>query len=176
MNHTPDVQILTADTSDERHLHAIKVLVKEYFSWGNSEAIRLYGFNFDIDGMYNKFIEELPVYQYPDGMLYLIACDDKYIGVGGFKRLSNTICELKRMFIQQKYRGRKFGKMLLNVIIRKAREYGYEEMRLESARFMTNAACMYRKNGFQEIAVYAEAESPEEYHSIIYCMNRKLLQ
>jgi len=166
--------ICNADVSEERHQNAIKTLVKEYFNWGNSISIEKYSYNFDIESMYAEFIEELPKYTYPDGLLKLIEHKNEFIGIGGFKKINETTCELKRMYIQQKYRGNKLGERLLLSLIENAEEYGYEEMRLESARFMINGYALYSQNGFKEIEIYSDVESPKEYQSIIYCMNRKL--
>ena len=166
--------ICNADVSEKRYQSAIKILVKEYFNWGNSITIEKHNYNFDIESMYAKFIEELPMYTYPDGLLKLIEYKSKYIGIGGFKKINETTCELKRMYIQQKYRGNKIGKLLLLNLIENAEGYGYEEMRLESARFMINGYALYSQNGFEEIEIYSDVESPKEYQSIIYCMKRKL--
>ncbi|MFP4416723.1 MAG: GNAT family N-acetyltransferase, partial [Chitinispirillaceae bacterium] len=113
-------------------------------------------------------------YTYPDGILNFIEHKGKYIGIGGFKRINENTCELKRMFIREKYRGNNLGERLLRNLIKIAEEYGYSKMRLESAQFMINAHALYLSNGFKEIDIYQEVESPEQYQSIIYCMERQL--
>jgi GNAT superfamily N-acetyltransferase len=169
-----DFPICIADVIQVEHRIAIQALVKEYFNWGNSISIEKHGYNFDIDSMYTDFVEELPKYTYPDGILKLIEHKGEFIGIGGFKRTNDTVCELKRMFIRESYRGKNLGEQLLRSLVKTAEEYGYEEMRLESARFMINAHALYSSHGFNEIEIYQEVESPKEYQSIIYCMKRKL--
>lgn len=171
---TEDVSICVTDVYREEHLKAIKELVKEYFQWGNGIAIEKYGYDFDVDTMYTDFLNELPKYKYPDGVLNLLEHEGQYFGIGGFKRIDEDTCELKRMFIRENYRGNRFGRLLLRNLIKTAEEYGYREMRLESARFMINAQALYLSNGFREMEVYQGVESPEKYQSIIYCMKRQL--
>jgi GNAT superfamily N-acetyltransferase len=124
--------------------------------------------------MYTDFLNELPKYTYPDGLLNLLEHKGKFIGIGGIRRIDENTCELKRMFIKGNYRGNNLGERLLSNLIEVAEEYGYTEMRLESAKFMINAHALYISNGFKEIEIYQEVESPEQYQSIIYCMKRQL--
>jgi ribosomal protein S18 acetylase RimI-like enzyme len=166
--------ICSADIFQDTHRTAINTLVKEYFNWGNCISIEKHGFDFDIKSMYSEFLNELPEYTYPNGVLNLIEYNEEFIGIGGFKRVNGTICELKRIFIREKYRGINLGERLLHTLIKTAEEYGYEEMQLESAKFMINARALYSSNGFKEIDIYQGVESPKEYQSIIYCMRRKL--
>ena len=40
---------------------------------------------------------------------------------------------------------------------------GYGKLRLDSARFMTDAHQIYRRAGFQEVAVYPGSEIPDDF-------------
>lgn len=169
-----DITILQADVQNKSHNDAIKILVKEYFEWGNSISIEKHGFNFDIDQMFIDFMGDLSKYSYPNGILFLIKHNDDYVGLGGFKEFSENACELKRMYLQEYFRGNGLGKRLLTAIVDKAEEYGYQEMRLESARFMRNGYNLYKSFGFSETSIYQRVESPVEYQAIIYCMKKEL--
>ncbi len=53
--------------------------------------------------------------------------------------------------------------MLLEKLLSEAKEVGYSEVRLDSARFMHAAHSLYRSAGFQEIDPYPESEIPPEF-------------
>lgn len=170
-----EVTYYTADTNNKVHLSAIKRLVKEYFNWGNRISVDKYGYDFDIEKMFIEFIAELPQYTFPNGIIFLVKYRNEFIGMGGFKRIDSSSCELKRVFIQEQYRGKDLGKKLLQKLLSKAGEYKYDEIRLESARFMTNAYALYSSNGFEECEIYQGAETPEQFQSITYCMKKRLI-
>ncbi len=58
---------------------------------------------------------------------------------------------------------RGIGRALVEAAIQEMRTAGYSTLRLDSARFMTEAHAVYRSAGFHEIAPYAESEIPEEF-------------
>ena len=153
---------------------AVKELVWEYFCWGNTLSVQKKGFNFNIQRMFLDFIESLYHYKKPTGILYLLRKDSTPIGVGGFKKLSDDTCELKRMYIRESFRKSGLGNGLLQMLIENAKKFNYVKMKLETARFMEDAYILYQKFGFKEIPIYSEAESPEEYQSIICCMELML--
>ncbi len=165
---------IVANFKDKEQVSAIQNLVQEYFEWGNGISVEKHGFNFDIMGMLNEFISDLASYSAPDGILYLISCHSEFIGLGGFKRHSEHSCELKRIYVRENYREKGFGRHLLSLLIEKAQVYGYEEMVLESARYMTSGYNLYQSFGFEEIELYDGAQTPVEYRSIIYCMKKRL--
>lgn len=168
------IQFSKTDINNHEHLSAISNLVKEYFTWGNNIAIQKYGYIFDTEGMFQEFMKEIVNYTYPNGIIYLIKHNNKNIGIGGFKRTSDQTCELKRVYIQEQYRGNHLGRRLLKLLIEKAKEFGYNEMQLESARFMTNAFALYTSLGFKECELYQGIETPENHQSITYCMKMNL--
>ena len=63
-------------------------------------------------------------------------------------------CEMKRLFVLDKFRGHGLGKMLVEQIILDARAIGYSEILLDSFTSMESAIALYQKFGFEEIAPY----------------------
>jgi len=80
--------------------------------------------------------------------------------MGAIKKLKDHIGEIKRMYIQPSYRGRGYGKQLLNKLLEKGREFGFSTFRLETSKFMKAAQHIYYSAGFVESEEYPEVETP----------------
>jgi GNAT superfamily N-acetyltransferase len=94
--------------------------------------------------------------------------------MGVLKKLEEGVGEINRMYIRPAYRGRSYGKTLLNRLIDKGRELGYSTLRLDSADFMTTAHHIYRYVGVKEIDEYLGSEIPEWYRPYAVFMEKKL--
>lgn len=64
------------------------------------------------------------------------------------------VCEMKRLFVREKFRGQKIGRMLAENIIADAKEIGYQTMRLDTLQRMEIARSLYTKLGFTVIPAY----------------------
>ena len=80
--------------------------------------------------------------------------------MGAIRKLSNDIGEIKRMYIRPLYRGRGYGKQMLNKLLEVGREFGCSSFLLETSKFMTLAQYIYRSAGFIEREEYPESETP----------------
>jgi len=111
---------------------------------------------------FEKELDEIPVqYNEPAGGLILIRHKHGYMGCAGIRKLEDTIAELKRMYIQPRYRGSGLGRILLGRAVDLARELGYSKIRLDTLRTMDAAVNLYRKSGFTGIDPYYFNPSPE---------------
>jgi ribosomal protein S18 acetylase RimI-like enzyme len=61
---------------------------------------------------------------------------------------------MKRLFVNDNYKGKGIGKKLVERIIEEARAKKYEIMRLDTLDIMEKAINLYYKNGFYEIELY----------------------
>jgi GNAT superfamily N-acetyltransferase len=102
-------------------------------------------------GNYREELDQLPGrYAPPDGCL-LLACDDNTgsaIGCVAYQKLSEQVCEMKRMFVRPSCQRQGAGQLLLNALIDNARQTGYQHMRLDTHPSMDAAARLYEKSGF----------------------------
>ena len=94
-------------------------------------------------------------YAPPGGRLYLLTrADGCAVGCVALRRIDETTCEMKRLYLRPEMRGTGAGRVLAEYIIRQAREIGYERMRLDTLPQMQAAIALYRSLGFRDIEPY----------------------
>lgn len=82
-------------------------------------------------------------YGLPKGRLYLALVDDAIAGCIALHPLSDTECELKRLYVKDAFRGQGIAEHLVEKLIDDAREMGYDAMLLDTLPFLKGALiCM----------------------------------
>lgn len=133
-----------------------RYLIAEYLRWIASAAAASYGLSFDVDAMVTSDLEDRSKFYPPDGRFYVIRRGESHVGVGCLKRLTPSVAEIQRMYVQPQVRGVGAGRALLQQLLLDAREIGYDAVRLESLKFLSAAHALYKSAGFVEITPYAE--------------------
>ena len=87
-------------------------------------------------------------YGLPYGRLYIAYYDDKVAGCIGLKKIDEKNCEMKRLYVRPKFRGKQIGEQLIEKIIRDAKEIGYSFMLLDTLPFLKSAINLYKKHGY----------------------------
>jgi GNAT superfamily N-acetyltransferase len=96
-------------------------------------------------------------YAAPDGRLLLAEEGGELAGCIAMRKLSDGICEMKRLFLRPAFRGQGLGRVLVESIIDEARKLGYTYMRLDTIPGpMDNAIALYQSMGCAEIGPYCE--------------------
>lgn len=132
-------------------------LVREYAAWLNRQLANDAWF---INAVlkYQSLDDELRnlsvIYGPPDGGMLLAKSGGQIAGGVAYRKLSDGICEMKRMFLRDGFRGKGLGRRLCEAIIAKARGNGYRLMRLDTSRRLTGAIAMYQTFGFKECEPY----------------------
>ncbi len=93
-------------------------------------------------------------YRSPKSVYYVIEENGTVVGGCGIRHLDNSeenICELQRMFLLPSSRGKGYGKTLIDLCLKKAREFGYEKIYLETLSQMKRAISIYELSGFRKI-------------------------
>lgn len=89
---------------------------------------------------------------YGNGMFAVLeTADGDIIGTVGLAPLSGKACELRKMYLAPKYRGRGHGARLLKHAIERARALGFSRMELSTKRIMEEAIGLYTKFGFRSL-------------------------
>jgi GNAT superfamily N-acetyltransferase len=137
--------IIQAETP--AHIEDTRRLFREYETW------------LDVDLCFQSFEEELKNlpgrYAAPTGRLLLAFAGEKIAGCIALRRIDDEICEMKRLYLRQEFRGAGLGKRSIERLIEEAREIGYQKMRLDTLpKKMPRAVALYKEFGFQPIAAY----------------------
>lgn len=146
--------------TDDRHRQILKIVTVE--SSRQIETIRelfleyAKSLNFDLCFQgFDKELESLPgKYAAPDGRLLLALYEEKISGCVGLWKVNDQVCEMKRLWVRPKFRGKKIGRQLAEFVIEQARIIGYSKMKLDTIDTMTEAIKLYVSLGFQSTSAY----------------------
>jgi len=107
-------------------------------------------------------LSSLPMpYLPPRGALLLALEADEVAGCGAFRPLADGSCELKRMFLRPRFRGKGRGRRMATALIGRARAAGYPSMRLDTFPLMREAVALYQSLGFRQIERYYDNPHPD---------------
>lgn len=93
-------------------------------------------------------------YGLPWGRLYLAYCQGEPAGCIGLRKIDEQNCEMKRLYVRPRFRGKRIGERLLQRVLEDAKEIGYSYILLDTLPFLESAIHMYQKYGFYEIESY----------------------
>lgn len=87
---------------------------------------------------------------YKDGFFAVIKNNrNEIVGTFGLLEYQKGIVEIRKMYLLKEYRGKGIGKFMMNFLMRKAKDMGYEKVMLETATALKEAIIMYEKYGFE---------------------------
>lgn len=96
-------------------------------------------------------------YGLPEGRLYLLIAEGQTAGCIGLRKIDETRCEMKRLYIRPQFRGKGLSKMLVERVITDAERIGYHYMLLDTLPFLKEAIALYEKYGFYRIDAYNDS-------------------
>ena len=141
------LEIIQAETSDQ--IAQVRTLFREYETWLGLDLC-FQGFEAELAGLPGKYAK-------PGGGLLLAHSDRKLAGCIALRSLGNDVCEMKRVFVRDGFRGQGIGNLLVERLIADAREIGYAKMRLDTyPEKMGKAVKLYSFHGFASIPPYYE--------------------
>lgn len=80
----------------------------------------------------------------------------RLIGTVGVRRLDDTNCELKALYLYSRYHGQGLGYRLLETALEATKQIGFESMYLDTISTSERAIKLYKAVGFEEIEQYKE--------------------
>jgi ribosomal protein S18 acetylase RimI-like enzyme len=104
--------------------------------------------NLDYQGNDAEFANLPGKYAAPGGCVLLADRDGKIDGCVAFRKVSEDICEMKRLYVRPHARRRHLGQLLVGELIARARIVGYREMRLDVMEKSVSARKLYEAFGF----------------------------
>ena len=90
----------------------------------------------------------------PAGAFVLVLAGERAVGCGGFKRLNEQTCEIKRMYLRPEVRGLGLSGRLLAALEERAAAAGYIRVRLDTGDRQPAAMHLYATREYREIADY----------------------
>ena len=125
---------------------------------GDPEAVRL------LEAYFAELSERFGAFDPPSreelradagrGVVLVAYEDGTAVACGSLRRLDPGTAEVKRMFVAARSRGRGHGRALLRALEDAARAMGYRVVLLDTAAVLEEAATMYLRAGYDEIARY----------------------
>ena len=104
---------------------------------------------------YDEELKHLEIkYGLPYGRLYLAYCNGELAGCIGLRKIDDLNCEMKRLYVRPKFRGKYIGNYLIQNIIFDAKKIEYSYILLDTLPFLEAAIHLYKKFGFYEIPSY----------------------
>lgn len=138
-----------ADVDDAR------ALMRRYAAWTGIDLC-FQNFEAELAALPGKYVP-------PQGHLWL-ARDAKAVakGVIAVRPISNSECEMKRLWVEPDTQGSGLGRQLASTAINFARDAGYAVMKLDTLRGrMPAAISLYRSLGFVECEPYTHNPEPD---------------
>jgi len=126
-----------------------------------TEMLREFRLDLDHYGVDNDLLSFSE--SYSGGYFGLIEEAGKIVGTYALYPMSETVAELRKMYLHPDLRGKGLGKQLLAFIEQIARKKSFTRIELETATDMNDARALYEKNGYREI---------ERIHNRVRCQHR----
>jgi putative acetyltransferase len=141
------------DVTSDAHVATVRALVREYAAWINVDLC-FQEIDAEIDGLPGKYAAE------QGGVLLLALRDTQPAGCVALRALEPGVCEMKRLWVRDAFRGARLGELLATTILQRASQLGYAIIRLDTLADMTRAQRLYAQLGFREIPPYYDNPIP----------------
>jgi ribosomal protein S18 acetylase RimI-like enzyme len=139
-----------------KDLDTVRRLFRDYRQWladhGETSAVSSGKIGL---GQIDRQIAELPgAYGPPRGDIILALAGESVAACGALRESEPKVAEIKRIYVRPDHRGPGFGPILTRALLRRARELGYERVRVDTLPTMAAAIQFYQELGFTPIPAY----------------------
>ena len=123
-----------------------KAITKDYMKW--------LGMDLSFQNTEKEFEGFQTMYGAPQGCFIYATVNGEVAGGVATRKLDTDICEMKRLYVHDQFKGLGIGKQLCEQILEISHSLGYRKMRLDTVDKLTAAISLYKKMGFYEIPAY----------------------
>ena len=167
------LSVQTPDTPQQ--LDDVRALIRAFVAWHRArhqQDLELIDRYFDA-AAFEEELATLPgKYAPPHGALLLATLDGAPAGCVALRRIDDTTCEMKRMFVPPAMQGRGIGRALADAVLNEARRLGYRSMVLDTSIRQKEAQALYRGLGFEPTEPYYDM--PDDVRDWLVFMRRDL--
>jgi GNAT superfamily N-acetyltransferase len=161
-----EIIVLTQDNLNSFKTN-IEELLAEYWHWTGEKNVEHFNFNLgvhsgfpDNNSAINHYLQHvmgiISKYLQPNGWFLLIKVDEEIVGMGALEEFSESIGEIKLMYVKPEHRGKGIGGKILAKLIETAKEMGFNKVRLHSTGYMISAHKLYYSFHFSDCEPYFE--------------------
>jgi len=110
---------------------------------------------------FDGIIGGLPgAYGPPTGDVVLAHLRSNLVACGALRLCESKVAEIKRIYVRPDHQGPGFGPILTGALLERARELGYERVRVDTLPKMSGAIQFYQAMGFKPIPAYWDNPVP----------------
>ena len=113
------------------------------------------------NGPWNSDLDEVEDRYLNGGDFIIGTVDSVIVAMGGLRRVSDAVVEIKRVGVDPDYQGRGIGRALLAVMEARAAELGFNTVVLDTTEIQLVAQHLYRNHGYVEHDRKPVTYSPE---------------
>ncbi len=128
------------------HFENAKKLTTDYMEWLGEDLC--------YQGIEQEFETFHKMYNKPLGAFIYIEMNGEIAGGVGVRKLEEGICEMKRLYVYDKFRGHQLGQLLCEELLSISKDLGYRKMRLDTLPKLKSAVQLYKRLGFYTISKY----------------------
>jgi GNAT superfamily N-acetyltransferase len=133
------------------------------------ETIESYGYIFELEVELPDFLDYEGFYGQHKGELYVIEVDGVIAGCGALK-LDKAIPYLSRIYVDERFRGRGYGKAIVQFLMDRNEMLGNDELELWSDTLFRTAHKMYESMGYVftgRVRPLGDINNCYEYHYVL---------
>jgi GNAT superfamily N-acetyltransferase len=135
----------------------------DYLTWLNENHKKHHHFDMEkvMEQSISSYVQtnfEYLIYLPPVGIFYLVKHNGDFAGMGGLKKINEQEVEIKRIYVRPQFRRKGIGKVMMEKLLAKAKEFNYSTVRLASTSFMKSAHKLYKASGFKYTEPFPESE------------------
>jgi GNAT superfamily N-acetyltransferase len=95
-------------------------------------------------------------FQKAKGFFVVAFIDEKAVGCGAFRKLTEQDAEIKRMFVLADYRRRGISRRILKYLEETAKQRGFSRVCLETGIQQPESISLYLSGGYKEIPLFGQ--------------------